>query len=204
MWLEKNQRVTGWDEAQRSITNSNVCGDSGMWYELRVLLGFGFVCVPAYVWRGIFMGVCACEVQTDRWTDRNSQKMKVRYWGYAGRRGKMEEGRFRSVSERQVRLTNNLMVVLPKDNNMLEFIFQHPISATLCLCKINYVSGNKWFQQFFHSVCFFFSLHRPLPYTKKCLVAKGHPSYTANLILKPHMHLLYTPTVNLWWLCFIK
>lgn len=83
--------MTGWDEAQRSITNSNVCGDLGMWYELRTLLGFGFVCVPAYVWRGIFMGVCACESQTDRWTDRNSQKMKVRYWGYAGKA--REDGR---------------------------------------------------------------------------------------------------------------
>lgn len=78
-------RVTRWDETWQSIANSNVCGDLGMWYELKMLLGFECVCAPAYVRRRIFMGVCACVTRTDRWTDRNSQEMRVRY-------GRMQDG----------------------------------------------------------------------------------------------------------------
>lgn len=73
--------------------------------------GFGCVCARLCVKDNIYacMCVCACVSQTDRWTDRNSQEI----WRYAGRERRWKRAGFRmKMRERQVRLTNNLMVDL--------------------------------------------------------------------------------------------
>ena len=71
-----------------------------------------FVCVR----ENIYGCVCECVSQTDRWTGRNSQKMRERYGGMQEeeeeRRGWRGAGFRMKMSEREVRLTNNLMVDL--------------------------------------------------------------------------------------------
>lgn len=166
--------MTGWDEAQKSITNSNVCGDLEMWYEPRtLLLEFGLVCehvcvgVLAYVWRGIFMGACACEYQTDRWTDRNSQKMKVRYVGMQTGWEKIEERRFWGVNEKASETDKLFIGGFTGTITSWSWYF-NILSVPCCVCvKINYLSSNKWFCLFL-PVCVVFSLfyythHYPMP-----------------------------------------
>lgn len=149
LWLARNHRVTGWDEAQKSIINYNVCGDLEIWYEPRTpLLGFWFVCVwvcvLAYVWRGIFMVACACEYQTYRWTDRNSQKMKVRYEGILTGWEKMEKRRFGGVNEKaretDKQFNGGFTGTITSWNSYFNIL-----SVPCCVRKITYISINKCF-----------------------------------------------------------
>lgn len=124
----------------------------GLWYELRMLLGF--VCECLCVKGRIFMSVCVCVSETDRWTDRNSQKMRRRYRGVCRGREKMEANRSETENEWKSCVTDKQFAKTVISWSSYFNIISVPL---LYLCKINYLSGNKWALQDL-SLCVFFPI----------------------------------------------